>query len=288
MSLWVLTLICSTAATLAMASLAVRHWRGPGAAPAAAAWLLSAVSALGGLVRPRRQDDIDALRARLARAGLRDREALERFVVVRGLSAALGLLIALVLVIAADDLMGGLEVGGVILVAGLWGPSRLLAARARGRQRTIAKSLPGAIDLLVTCLDAGLGLEQALARVAEELGHEDPILAGELQVVVDEVAAGIPVADAMRRLGKRVALEELETLCAVVGQASELGARMNQTLRECAASARRRRMAELDERAGRIGATLTVPLALCLLPATLLVMMGPAIILVLRSIAGAQ
>ena len=283
MHLWI-ALGVSTAATVAMTIAAFRAWRRPAAISAST--LSTRLAPLGGMLRPKEQSELDALRARLACAGWRDPEALDLFLSARVLSLVGGLGLALLLAPRAESALSGFALGLVCVAIGFLLPPRFVDSRAAARRARISRALPGAVDLLVTCIDAGLALEQALQRVAQELGHGEPILADELLVVVHELDAGVPVAEAMRRLGKRVGLEELETLCAVVGQASQLGARVGQTLRDHAASARKRRMAELDERAGKIGAALTLPLALCLLPASLLVMLGPAIIVVLRSLGG--
>jgi tight adherence protein C len=288
--LWLPTLAMG-AATAAMTAIAARAWRGQSAeakveAKQPAGSLVERIAPLGGVLRPKDQGELDSLRARLAAAGMRDPSALDLYLAIRVMALFGGLLLGMLLGLRADEPLAGFLLALIFIALGVVGPSFWLDARARERRAQIEISLSGAVDLLVTCIDAGLSLEGALARVGDELGHSSPVLADEFMVVVRELEAGVPVATAVRRMGKRVGLEELDTLCAVVGQASQLGARVGQTLRDYAATSRKRRMAELDERAGKIGAALTLPLAVCLLPASLLVMLGPAIIVVLRTLGG--
>jgi len=168
------------------------------------------------------------------------------------------------------------------ILVGLVASDRILASRTSDRQSAVGRGLPGAVDLLVTCLDAGLALEQSIARVAADLAHAEPILAEELRTTASELEAGVSLADALRRLSRRVGLDELAAMCGVLAQASALGAPIAQTLREYAIASRRQRIAWLEERAGTLSTRLTLPLALCLLPAALLIILGPAAVQLMK------
>src|SRR5262249_5315063 len=143
--------------------------------------------------------------------------------------------------------------------------------------------LPSAVDLLVTCLDAGLALDGAVARVAQDLAHSEPIVAEELKITAGEFEAGVALPDALRRLARRVGTDDLAAMCGVVAQASTLGAPIAQTLREYALASRKQRISMLEERAGKLSTRLTLPLALCLLPAALLIILGPAVVQLLKA-----
>jgi tight adherence protein C len=129
-----------------------------------------------------------------------------------------------------------------------------------------------------------LSLEHAIARVAREIELSSPILADELHTTAAELQAGVSLPSALRRLSRRVGLDELSALCAVMAKAHGLGAPIGKTLRECATSSRRQRMALLEERAGKLAAQLTLPLATCLLPAAMLIILGPAVIQLVRAL----
>jgi tight adherence protein C len=272
--------LISTVSTLAVGLRALAAWRGKSQALPS-----QRLAFMGAWARPA-AEEVHALKRRLISAGLREPEALDQFIAARVLSVVFAACIGL--------LFGRWTVGFFIAIgSGIAGaflgwalPGRVLDWRAQARRKAIARALPGAVDLIVICMDAGLSLERSVSRVAEEMGQYDEILSDELGVVARELEAGVAVAESLRKLSQRVRLEELESLCAVLGHASILGARVSHVLRDHSTALRRRRMAELDERAGKVGATLTLPLALCLLPASLLVMLGPAILIVLGSLKG--
>jgi tight adherence protein C len=245
--------------------------------------LRTLVAPLAMRLRPTSQTELAALETRLLRAGRRGRDDVDRFLEERVLALLGGLTVGLTLASAAG---GG---GGVLLLAvgvlvGILGPDRLLDARAARRRDAVGAALPGAVDLLVTCLDAGLSLEQAIARVAQDLAHSSPVLAEELHITASEFDAGVALPDALRRLARRVGLDDLSAMCGVVAQAHALGAPIAHTLREYATASRRQRMSALEERAGKLSTQLTVPLALFLLPAAMLIILGPAALQLVRAL----
>jgi tight adherence protein C len=238
---------------------------------------------LAARLRPAAQADLEQLQTRLLRAGRRDRDAIDRFLEER--------VLALFAALVAGTLLASLAHGAsafllcsLALLAGLLGPDRLLDARAARRQAAISAALPGAVDLLVTCLDAGLSLEQAIARVAADLAHASPVLAEELHITASEFDAGVALPDALRRLARRCGLDDLSAMCGVVAQAHALGAPIAHTLREYAVAQRRQRMSVLEERAGKLSTQLTIPLALFLLPAAMLIILGPAALQLVRAL----
>jgi len=266
-------------AAAAMTVVAVRSWRAVGS-------VAVVLAPLGALVRPGNPQALAELKARLATAGLRKPEHLDVYLAAHLLGRVAGIAGALAFALAPGaGLPGGLAACLAIAI-GFLGAPRVIDMRAASRQQAIRRIMPSALDLLVTCVDAGLSLEQSLARLAADLGASEPVLADELRVVVSEMEAGVPIDEAMHRLGKRTRVEEMETLCAVVGQAIKLGARVAQILREYSASARRRRMGQLEEHAGKVASKLTLPLAFFLLPSALLVMLGPALVMVFKNLGG--
>jgi tight adherence protein C len=241
------------------------------------------VSPLAVHLRPTAVDELHELETRLLMAGQRSREAIDRFCEDRVVAVLTGIAVALVAASSIGGFAGMLLAMGS-LVLGLVGPRKMLDLRAAARGDAIAASLPSAIDLLTTCIDAGLALEQALTRVAREIAPTSPILATELSTTSRELEAGVPLADALRRLSRRVGIDDLSALCGVLAQAHGLGAPIGNTLREFAASSRRARMGMLEERAGKLAAKMTLPLAACLLPASMLIILGPAALQLVRAL----
>ncbi len=175
---------------------------------------------------------------------------------------------------------------GVALIC-LWGyvvfslPAAYVRLRAAGRMRAIAEGLPGALDLLVICLEAGLGLDAAIVRVATELGRGNPILGGELLTVSREVQAGLPRREALRNFGDRTGVAEVATLTAILAQSDRLGTSVAQALRTQAESMRTRRRQRAEEQAAKSAVKIVFPLVFCIFPALFVVVLGPAVLTVI-------
>jgi tight adherence protein C len=241
------------------------------------------VTPIAALFGPASQHDLDRIQTKLQNAGRRGRDEVDRFVEEKALWIVFGLLTAF----AGMALVGGLP--GLLLflifsAVGILGGEKVVELQAAERQNAVTRSLPGAVDLLVTCLDAGLSLEHAVARVAQDLAHSEPILAEELRITASEFEAGVALPDALRRLARRVGIDDLSAMCGVIAQASTLGAPVAQTLRDYALQSRKQRISMLEERAGKLSTRLTLPLALCLLPAAMLIMVGPAAIQLVKAL----
>ena len=226
-------------------------------------------------------EDYAELTTLLLHAGLRDRKDLDRYCAKRALAILAAFAVGGLLV-----LFFGKQVAMVvplILGAGLLLPKIFLRAEAQARQARIEVTFPAALDLLEACMQAGLGLEQSLARVAAELGQSAPDIADELSVLVGEIRAGRPTTEAFRKLADRVEVEDVRSLAAVVVQSASMGAPLANTLKQYSDASRKRRSLDLEERAGKVTAAVTLPLTLCLLPSALIVVLGPAVIEVMES-----
>jgi tight adherence protein C len=245
--------------------------------------LRALVGPLAQALRPHSQLDLEKVTTRLSNAGRRGRDEVDRFLEEKALWLVTGFAAAVLVFVLVPGLPG-LVIAMISAVWGIIAADRLLQARVDERQGAVRRGLPSAVDLLVTCLDAGLSLEQAVARVAKDLAHSEPILAEELRLTASELEAGVTLPDALRRLSRRVGIDELSAMCGVVAQASALGAPIAQTLREYAIASRRQRIAMLEERAGFLSTKLTMPVALCLLPAALLVILGPAAVNLMKAL----
>ncbi len=245
--------------------------------------LRSLAGPLAQSMRPHSQLDLERLQTRLSNAGRRGRDEVDRFLEEKVLWMIVGL-VAAILALAFVPGMLGIVMAMIAGVGGLLLGERLLDGRTAERQGAIRRGLPAAVDLLVTCLDAGLSLEQAVARVAKDLAHSEPILAEELKLTASEIEAGVSLADALRRLSRRVGIDEMAAMCGVVAQASSLGAPIAQTLRDYAIASRRQRISQLEERAGMVATRLTLPVALCLLPAAMLIIIGPAAVQLVKAL----
>lgn len=167
------------------------------------------------------------------------------------------------------------------LTAGLVGwmlPFMIVKRKKKKRQRAIEKYLPDALDLLVVCVESGLGLNQALNRVAEEIDRICPPLNEELTVVNLEIRAGTPRDEALRKLGERTGVSDLRALVTMLIQTDRFGTSVANALRVHADSLRTKRRQRAEEKAAKTSVKMIFPLVLFIFPATSVVILGPGLI----------
>jgi tight adherence protein C len=164
-------------------------------------------------------------------------------------------------------------------------PSYVLDRRVASRQREIVHGLPDALDLLVVCVEAGLGVVAGLQRVARELVRSSPVLCSEIELSIQEIRAGKTTTESLRGLGRRTGVSELNALAAMLIQTERFGTSVADTLRVHADSLRARRMERADELANRAPLKMLFPTVLIFL-ASLIVTMGPAMREILEVIGG--
>ncbi len=215
----------------------------------------------------------------LSRAGFRRPEA--RLAITGGR-------ILLPIILSAGVYFSGLYRGRAALVftaAVLLGyliPDIWLVRRVRARQHRLRAAIPDGLDLLVICVEAGLGLDQALLRVSQELHHAHPDFSDELQLVSTEMRLGKTRADALRELGRRTGLEDLKGLVTMLIQTERFGTSVAQSLRVFSTDLRTKRRQRAEEMAAKISIKMVPVLVLFIFPALLIVVLGPAIVTIMR------
>jgi tight adherence protein C len=157
-------------------------------------------------------------------------------------------------------------------------PSMVLARMAKRRQHRIRLGLPDALDLLVVSVEAGLGLDQAIQRVSDELAFAHPDLSDELRLINLELRAGKARADALHNLATRTALDDVSSLVTMLVQTDKFGTSVAQSLRVHSETLRTKRRQRAEEAAAKTGAKMVFPLVLCIFPAIWVVTLGPAVI----------
>jgi tight adherence protein C len=223
----------------------------------------------------------------LAMAGIRNPAAPIFYVVLRfGLAIGLPLGFLLLQQISATPYTGLSLIGGALVLCalGLIAPRGALDRRINGRKVQLEQQFPDALDLMVVCIEAGLGLEAALVRVGQEVGESHLRIAEEFDQVSLELAAGRGRADALRALGERTDVESVKSFAALLIQTDTLGTSIGQTLRTYANEMREHRILSAEEKAMRIPVLLTIPLVACILPVIVTALMLPAIIDVIRNL----
>ena len=168
--------------------------------------------------------------------------------------------------------------------AGLYLPSLFVQAKADRRQRDLVNGFPDALDLMLVCVEAGLGLEAAFARVGMEMTTSHPRLAEQFGAVVLELRAGRSHEDALRRMSDRAGSDEIRAFGTLLIQSTKLGSSIAQTLRVYASEMRERRRMRAEEKAHRLPVLISIPLVACMLPTMIGVLMLPAMIRVIRAV----
>jgi tight adherence protein C len=168
----------------------------------------------------------------------------------------------------------------IAIVIGYMSPSFILDKLIANRQKAIRRAFPDALDLLVVCSEAGLSLDAAIQKVATEINLSQPILADELEVVIAETRAGIDRHKALQRLVERTGVEDLKGLVSALSQSMRFGTSIVETLKVYSEDLRDKRTQAAEAIAAKIGTKLIFPLAVCLLPAFLMVVMVPALLMI--------
>lgn len=161
-------------------------------------------------------------------------------------------------------------------------PVLWLGRKIDARRREIRNGLPDATDLLIVCLEAGSGIDQALARVGEELQIAYPALAREIELIGSETRAGKVRIEAFKNFAERTKVDDVRSLVAMLVQTDRFGTSLGQALRTHADSSRTKRRQRAEERAAKLGVKLLFPLVFCLFPAFFTVVLGPAAVQIYR------
>jgi tight adherence protein C len=170
---------------------------------------------------------------------------------------------------------------------GLYLPNIFIRAKADRRQRALTNAFPDALDLMLVCVEAGLGLEAAFARVGMEMTSSHPLLAEQFGSVVLELRAGRSHEDALRRMADRSGADDIRAFCTLLIQSTKLGSSISQTLRTYAAEMREKRRMRAEEKAHRLPVLISIPLVACMLPTMIGVLMLPAVIRIVRAMVPA-
>ena len=225
----------------------------------------------------------EQLRERMLYAGLRSPAAMSIFLGVKAaLGAALPLTVIMALLAQHVPPQKTIMITGLVAILGLRLPNLWLGSRMRARQRAIAAGLPDTLDLMVVCVESGLGLDAALNRISDELVSVYPEISEELVLVNLEMRAGASRADALRNLGMRTGVEDVKSLAARLVQSDRFGTSIARSLRTHADTLRNRRRQRAEEAAAKTTVKLLFPLVFFIFPALFVVLLGPAAIKVFQ------
>jgi tight adherence protein C len=242
-------------------------------------------NALGQLSAPEKSWENSAIRTRFMNAGLRHPTAPTLYFAAKtALAIALPLALYLGMNVGAGRLEGNSLLMWLLIAAaaGYYLPNQLLRIRVKQRQREIFETFPDALDLMTVCVEAGLAIDAALGRVAQEISLRSVVLSEELKLVTLELRAGNPKDRALRNLALRTGVDDVDALVAMLIQAERFGTSVADSLRVQSETLRTKRRQRAEEAAAKIALKLLFPLIFFIFPSLLVVLMGPAFIQIYR------
>jgi tight adherence protein C len=206
------------------------------------------------------------------------------FAAKTALAAALPALLLLAVTVSGARLHASMLMLALLTAAatGFYLPNVALSAIIRRRQRDIFENFPDVLDLMTVCIEAGLSVDAAINRVAQEAAATSPAISGELHMVTLELGAGGGKEKALRNLATRTGVGDIDTLVTMLIQAEQFGTSIGDSLRVHAEHLRIKRRRIAEEAAAKVSLKLLMPLIFCIFPALMLIMLGPAILQIYR------
>jgi tight adherence protein C len=242
------------------------------------------VRKLGNLL-PASPKDVGVVQRQLIRAGIRTPNALK---FLYGTKVLMGIAFPLLVGFGVATSNAAPENKVMIILAaaamGFFGPNEYLRLKMKKRQKAVRRGLPNALDLMVVCVESGLGLDQAIIQVAKELQHAEPAISEEFGLVNLELKAGKRRVDALRNLADRTAVDDLKKLVAVLIQADRFGTGIAASLRSHSDYMRVQARQVAEEKAAKLGVKLVFPIFFCILPSLFVVTVGPVVVRIMRDL----
>ena len=233
------------------------------------------------VIRDRPGEKLSYTRQRLLYAGLHTKNSLAHYY---GIRIILILMFSVGSFLLCSTFFPNMQKGMLLIVISAAtafayiAPSFYLDKKVEARQRLIRNSFPDAVDQLIVCTEAGLGLEMGLQRVAQDTGLSNEVMSHELGLVNAELRAGVDRERALKNLVERTGVEEIRGLVSAISQSLRFGTSIAATLRIYAEDLRDRRMQKAEEEAAKLAIKMLFPLALCFFPGIFIVILGPAVI----------
>lgn len=242
--------------------------------------IATAVGPVAAVVLPKEELERKKIQRDLIRAGIRSPQAFQAFYAIKTLL----IVILPFLVLTGASFFPDLQTKSIVICAfiaagvGMLLPNYLLNRKVEARTKTLRHGFPDALDLLVVCIEAGLGLGPALQRVADELAVSHSELSFELSTVTAEMRAGVPRETALKNLADRTGLTDIRGLVGLLVQSMRFGTSVADALRVYSEEFRDKRMQAAEEQAAKLSTKLVFPLVLFMFPVFFIVAVGPAVL----------
>jgi tight adherence protein C len=250
-------------------------------------YLRQMVSRFGESLRPHTDAELSRTKIRLVRAGYYGETDP---VIFFGSKVFMAILLFVLFVIVKFAFIKVLPAEKFILLmvcsatAGFFAPDLYLYRKTQERKRKIFEGFPDALDLMVVCVEAGMGLDSSIKRVGDEMSLKNKILSDEFRMLSLELRAGKPRSDALRNLAMRTNVEDVASLVTLLIQTDRFGTRVAQALRVHSDSMRSKRFLRAEEKAAKLPIKILFPLVFFILPALIITLLGPAMIKFYREI----
>jgi tight adherence protein C len=237
----------------------------------------AAANKLGQSLRPSDTEELGKIRVRLLNAGYRQEQAVAVYYGIKVFGLLLGLLVAF----PASAFKFGMSQTSYLLTVAVGGvffylPDLVIGHQSKRRGESIFLGLPDALDLMVVCVEAGLGLDAAMRRVTNELAHSSPVICEEFAISNFQIQMGRARRDVLRDLGTRTGVDDVRSLAAVIIQAEKFGSSIAAALRVQSDAMRLRRRQLAEERAAMTSVKIMLPLVFFIFPGVFVVLVGPA------------
>jgi tight adherence protein C len=246
-----------------------------------------AAKRLGKSLKPSDEATLGKLRLTLLNAGFRNENAVAMLYGIKLLALVAALSLTAPIVLSKLGLTQlGLVCLGLGAAAGWYLPGLTVEKLKKRRQEAIFLGLPDALDLMVVCVEAGLGLDLAMRRVTTELAASCPVLCEEFAIANFQAQMGRPRKDVLRDLGVRTGVEDMRSVAAVIIQAEKFGSSIGAALRVLSDTMRLKRRQLAEERAAKTAVKIMIPLVLFIFPGVFVVLVGPAGIQIAKTMMG--
>ncbi|MBI3696461.1 MAG: type II secretion system F family protein [Acidobacteria bacterium] len=230
-------------------------------------------------ILPRSPEEVSVIQRRLILAGYRKDSHVNIFY---GAKVVAPIALAVLATVTQTYVYGPFFVYGLSLGLGFLLPDFWLGNRIKARQLKIRLGLPEALDLMVICIEAGLGVDQAVLRVADELRLSQPVISEEFNLVNLEQRAGRPRAEAWRNLAARTDVDSVRALVNLLIQTEQFGTSISKALRVHSDTLRTKRRQQAEEQAAKTTVKLVFPLVFCIFPSLFVVVLGPSLIAIME------
>jgi tight adherence protein C len=247
--------------------------------------IVTLIRSLGALARPKDETEISHLKKTFLRAGIRNEKASMTFF---GAKVFLGILFPALFSMVKMAILGPIPsiytllILFVLAVFGFYLPGIWLRMRVTKRKEQMTEGLPEALDMMVVCVEAGMGLDAAINRVGEEIALSNKVVGDEFRLLSLELKVGKQRKDALRSLAMRTDLEDVNSLVTLLVQTEKFGTSIGQSLRVHSDSMRVKRQQRAEEIAAKLPVKLLFPLIVFIFPALFVVILGPAVIRFIR------